>query len=121
MADSHGKHRMWSRALPTTTARAQQRFVDTFDAYTSATIQEAEDRRLQKIRGIESYLHVRRGTSGMDVMFALLQLKDALDDNAQNDPAIIRLEELLVDMYIMGNVCDLTRLATCAVRLRFFV
>lgn len=96
---------MWAQALPTTTAHAQQRFVDTFDAYTSATIQEAEDRHRHNIRGIESYLIVRRGTSGMDVMFALLELKDALADNASTNPAIVRLE-LLIDMYIMGNVYD---------------
>lgn len=95
---------MWARALPTITVRAQQRFVDTFDAYTFATIQEAEDRHRHNIRGIESFLSVRRGTSGMAVMYAMLELVDALPEKVLQDPAIVKLEELVIDMYIMGNV-----------------
>ncbi|THH12036.1 hypothetical protein EW146_g7845 [Bondarzewia mesenterica] len=94
---------MWARASPTATPRAQKRFVETFDVYTAAVVTEAKDRCIQNIRNIESYLSVRRCTVGVMPCLVLLELKDALDESIAEHPAIIRLEEITVDMMILEN------------------
>ncbi|EGN95045.1 hypothetical protein SERLA73DRAFT_61540 [Serpula lacrymans var. lacrymans S7.3] len=94
---------MWARAIQTASHHAQVRFVETMDVYTTAVVQEAEDRRLGKIRGIEDYLTVRRGTAGAYPFFALLELDTDIDENLLNHEAVLELERLAVDFIILGN------------------
>ncbi|THH07719.1 hypothetical protein EW146_g9231 [Bondarzewia mesenterica] len=80
-----------------------KRFVEGFDVYTAAVVTEVKDRRIQNIRNIESYLSVRRGTVAIRPCLALLELKDALNDSTAAHPAIVRLEEIIVNMSILEN------------------
>ncbi|EGN95075.1 hypothetical protein SERLA73DRAFT_187364 [Serpula lacrymans var. lacrymans S7.3] len=96
---------MWARAVPTASSHCQERFIDTMDVYTKAVVQEAEDRRMDNIRGIEGYLHVRRGTVGVMPFFALIELNADIcsHDKLMDDDRIRELEELATDMSILNQ------------------
>ncbi|KAF8873986.1 isoprenoid synthase domain-containing protein [Infundibulicybe gibba] len=55
----------WENAIKTATPAFQQQFKDAFKLYTDGVVQEAEDRARNYIRDIESYLDLRRNTSGV--------------------------------------------------------
>jgi hypothetical protein len=56
------------------------------------------------IRGIDSYMSVRRDTIGATPSFALLELDMDIPDNVINHPYVKHLTTCVVDMIILGNV-----------------
>jgi len=97
------------RRLDTASATARQRFIDTFDHYLDATVSEAENREHGTILGLEDFTELRRGNSGVEVGFALIEciLSIDLQPEVFDDPTLARLRRLIGDMVFTANVSTL--------------
>ncbi|KAF9034651.1 terpenoid synthase [Hymenopellis radicata] len=93
----------WSNAIRTATRTAQKRFIDTFQLYTDAVVQQAVDRNAHHIRDIESYFEIRRATCGAKSSFAINGVHLSLPDTVMDDPIIKELTSLCIDMVCIGN------------------
>ena len=82
---------------------AQRRFIDSFQLYTDAVVQQAEDRALHRIRDIKSYFDIRRNTIGAKPSFTILQTYMSLPDDVVHDPTIEGLAAGSIDMIIIEN------------------
>jgi hypothetical protein len=96
--------RFWELAIKTATPTAQRRFVETFNQYMDAVVQQAEDRTKHHIRTFDSYLEVRRDTIGAKPSFAILELDMDLPDEVFNHPTLENLRMWVIDMLCIGNV-----------------
>ena len=96
--------RFWELAIKTASPTSQRRFVQTFGHYLDAVVQQAEDRTRQHIRGLDSYLEVRRDTIGSKPSFAMLELEMELPDDVFNHPILENLRLWVTDMLCIGNV-----------------
>jgi len=93
----------WELAIRTASPSSQNRFISTFDKYTTAVVQQASDRTVGHIRSIEDYFTVRRETIGARPSFALLELDMTLPDEVLEHPVIVDLTTVTIDMLILGN------------------
>lgn len=85
---------------------ARERFIDTFDHYLDATVREAENREDGTILGLADFMELRRGNSGVEVAFALIEciLSIDLQPEVFDDPAFSRLRKLAGNMLFAANV-----------------
>lgn len=85
---------------------ALQRFIDTFDQYLDATVCEAENREQGTILGLEDFLVLRRGNSGVYAAYALIEciLSIDLQPEVFNHPALWNLTRIAGDMLFIANV-----------------
>ncbi|KAF4601745.1 terpene cyclase [Pleurotus pulmonarius] len=87
--------------------RAQARFVDSFQTYLDAVVQQAEDRAQEHVRSTEDYFQLRRETIGAKPAFAVGELYMNIPQEVIDHPVISKLSELCVDMLIIGNdICS---------------
>lgn len=107
--------RFWELAIKTATPTSQRRFLETFGHYMDAVVQQAEDRTRHHIRGLDSYLEVRRDTIGAKPSFAILELEMDLPDDVFSHPLLESLRLWVIDMLCIGNVSGilLTLRQTC--------
>lgn len=70
---AHLDRSFWRRHVTSGSVGAQRRFVDTFSLFFRAVAQQADDRRSGKIPDLESYIAMRRDTSGCKPCFALIE------------------------------------------------
>jgi Delta6-protoilludene synthase len=77
--------------------------METFDAYTEAVAQEAEDRNNLVFRNVETYMQLRRVTIGAKPSFALLEHDMELPDEVFNHPLIQDLRLWSTDMICLAN------------------
>ncbi|CCM03258.1 uncharacterized protein FIBRA_05385 [Fibroporia radiculosa] len=69
----------WVRLIATGSPGAQQRFIETFDMFFQAVTQQAMDRANGVIPDLESYISIRRDTSGCKPCWALIEYANNLD------------------------------------------
>ncbi|KZV99788.1 putative terpene cyclase [Exidia glandulosa HHB12029] len=94
----------WSRVVPLASHGVQRRFVKHFQKYVNSVVEEARDREAKRMRTVEEYFTLRRLTAGAHAILILLQLGMCVrNDNAFEDPTVLRLETLTIDMIILGN------------------
>ena len=63
----------WRRLTTTASHGAQKRFIDTFELFFRAVGQQAKDRETGNIPDLESYIAMRRDTSGCRPCWALIE------------------------------------------------
>lgn len=63
----------YRRMVPTASQGAQQRFIETFDFFFQSVTQQALDRATGVIPDLESYIALRRDTSGCKPCWALIE------------------------------------------------
>ena len=63
----------WRRLIQTASPGAQQRFIETFDMFFQAITEQARDRANGIIPDLESYIAIRRDTSGCKPCWALIE------------------------------------------------
>ncbi|KAI0076176.1 terpenoid synthase [Panus rudis PR-1116 ss-1] len=82
-----------------------KRFIHTMDLFFNAVTQQAIDRRLGLVPDLESYIPVRRDTSGCKPCFALIEFAAQIDlpDEVVNHPTIMSLEEATNDLITWSN------------------
>nr|BDI63096.1 sesquiterpene synthase [Collybia nuda] len=93
----------WENAIRSTTPTAQSRFVETFQSYTDAVVEQAKDRHTNHIRDIGSYMDVRRDTIGAKPSLAICQVHMNIPSEILEHPIIAELTRLCIDMLIIGN------------------
>lgn len=91
--------------LNTASATARQRFIDTFDHYLDATVREAENREHGTVLGLEDFMELRRGNSGVEVAFALIEciLTIDLPPEVFEHPGLSKLRNLTGNMLFAAN------------------
>ncbi|PPQ69936.1 hypothetical protein CVT24_003686 [Panaeolus cyanescens] len=98
----------WIRAsnYVTPDATCLQHFIKDFDEYTDAVVREAEDRAAGVYRTFDSYLALRRFSSGCYPSFALCEFGLYLPEEAFHHPRMQSLREQATDLIAMGNDID---------------
>lgn len=66
-------HSFWRRMTATGSPGAQKRFIETFELFFRAVTQQAKDRASGNIPDLESYIAMRRDTSGCKPCWALIE------------------------------------------------
>jgi hypothetical protein len=94
----------WSRVLAFASLASTGHFVKSLRVYIEAVCQEVEDRDRGRIRGIEDYLALRRGSVGLRPCFGFLLLILDLPEEVITHPRIERLAFGAIDMSILSNV-----------------
>jgi hypothetical protein len=96
----------WKRLILTASVGPQRRFIETFDLFFQAVTQQAYDRKSHAIPDIESYVLLRRDTSGCKPCFALIEYANNLDipDEVMKHPAMCGLNDAANDHISWSNV-----------------
>ena len=84
----------------------QQRFMETMDFFFRAVTQQAQDRENGVVPDLESYISMRRDTSGCKPCWALIEYAYNLDlpDEVMDHPIIRALGEAANDLVTWSNV-----------------
>lgn len=99
--------RFWSNAIKTVGKAPQKRFINAFQEYTDAVVQQAMDRDNENVRDIESYFNVRRQTIGTIPSFAVNEMYLNLPDYVFDCQAMRNIITCSSDMTIIGNdICS---------------
>ncbi|KAI0763056.1 terpenoid synthase [Trametes elegans] len=95
----------WARLSADASPGAQRRFVETFELFFRAVAQQARDRESGNIPDVESYIAMRRDTSGCKPCWALIEYANDLDlpDWVMEHPCIRGLEEAANDIVTWSN------------------
>jgi hypothetical protein len=83
-----------------------ERFIRTMDLFFIAVAKEVDDRAKGHISDFESYIAVRRDTSGCKPCFALIEYAARIDlpDEVLSHPVIMAMEEATNDLVTWSNV-----------------
>ncbi|KAG7441663.1 terpenoid synthase [Guyanagaster necrorhizus] len=93
----------WALAVKSASSTSQKHFIEGFENYVAAVVQEAEERECHHIRNVEDYFDIRRQTVGIYPAHALIELGYDLPDEVFNHPTVVALRRLGVDMFILDN------------------
>jgi hypothetical protein len=95
----------WHRLIKTGSAGAQQRFTETMEFFFQAIAQQAIDRKHGLVPDLESYISLRRDTSGCKPCWALIEYANNLDipDDVMEHPSILALGEAANDLVTWSN------------------
>ncbi|KZS97418.1 terpenoid synthase [Sistotremastrum niveocremeum HHB9708] len=86
------------KALELNTPVTHRRFIQVFDEYTHAVAIEARDRQTDERRALENYMDLRRRTSALRTVYALIQYGLDIPDHVYNHETVQRLQDGAVDM-----------------------
>ncbi|KJA23141.1 hypothetical protein HYPSUDRAFT_138166 [Hypholoma sublateritium FD-334 SS-4] len=95
----------YKRLICTASPGTQQRFIETFDFFFQSVTQQASDRAAGVIPDLESYIALRRDTSGCKPCWALIEYAYNLDipDEVMEHPVIRNLGEAANDLVTWSN------------------
>lgn len=83
-----------------------ERFIHTMDLFFIAVAKQADDRAKGHVPDLESYITMRRDTSGCKPCFALIEYAARIDlpDKVMSHPVIMAMEEATNDLVTWSNV-----------------
>ncbi|KAK6997313.1 terpene cyclase [Favolaschia claudopus] len=93
----------WSNAVKVISTSAQQRFIDEFDRYTKAVVEQACTRDPLVLHDLESYMALRRGNVGAQPAFALLCMETDIAEDIYKNDALLALRRYAVDILCIAN------------------
>jgi hypothetical protein len=98
----------FQRFLTTASSGAAQRFIETMEFFFQAVHQQALDRRSGEIPDLESYIALRRDTSGCKPCWALIEYANGLyiPDDVMEHPSLVALGEAANDLVTWSNVSE---------------
>ncbi|KZV89553.1 terpenoid synthase [Exidia glandulosa HHB12029] len=91
------------RVLTVLSPQNRERFIESFEDYTDAIVQRAQDRDRAYVRNVQDYFSVRRETIGTRPAFAFLLFDKTIPNEILEDPVMSQLQSLASDMIILGN------------------
>ncbi|TFK67853.1 terpenoid synthase [Pluteus cervinus] len=96
---------LYKRILKTTSPGTQQRFLETMDFFFQSVTQQAVDRAAGFIPDLESYIALRRDTSGCKPCWAFIEFANNLNlpDEVMDHPVIRSLGEATNDLVTWSN------------------
>ena len=97
---------LWRRYTQTASSSTQQRFIETFDFYFQAVTKQALDRQSDEIPDLESYIALRRDSSGCKLCFTFIEYANNLDipEEVMDHPLLRSLVEAANDLVSWANV-----------------
>ncbi|KAL0957482.1 hypothetical protein HGRIS_001275 [Hohenbuehelia grisea] len=95
----------WQRLIRTGAPGTQQRFIEAFDFFFQAVSVQACDRAAGATHDLESYITLRRDTSGCKPCWALIEYANNLDipDEVMDHPIVRALGEATNDLVTWSN------------------
>ncbi|KZV91753.1 terpenoid synthase [Exidia glandulosa HHB12029] len=93
---------VWTRVQKVATPDVQAQFIERFQAYADAIVDQAHERDSGSRRDVEQYFDIRRLTLGASHCFVLLSF-GRTDNSFFRSPIVERLEEMAIDMILLGN------------------
>ena len=72
-----------------------------------AISQETLERNTATIRSMEDYFVLRRHTVALRIFISIISIHDLVLDHILGHPHVKRLEDLVIDLAIIGNVVPL--------------
>ncbi|KAG8908272.1 hypothetical protein FRB99_007805 [Tulasnella sp. 403] len=95
----------WERACETASQGTQRRFVETTQLYVDAIYQQVVNRRHDEIPSIETFIQLRRDTSAVKLVFALVEYSLNLDlpDEVFENQVVRDLEQGANDILTWAN------------------
>ncbi|KAF8800611.1 terpenoid synthase [Phlegmacium glaucopus] len=95
----------YKRLVLTASPGSQQRFIETMDFFFQSVTQQALDRASGVIPDLESYIALRRDTSGCKPCWALIEYANNLDipDEVMEHPLLVSLGEATNDLVTWSN------------------
>jgi Delta6-protoilludene synthase len=97
-------NRFWLRAIKTSCASSQERFIRSFAEYAYAVSDEASDRANGSIRSTTDYLRLTRLTAGPYPCFFPLEMDLDLPEDVMSHPALEMLRSMAAESLVLGNV-----------------
>ena len=84
----------------------QRRFIQTFDLFFEAVTQQAKDRKHGSVQELDSYIALRRNTSGCKPCFALVEYAYGLNipEDVMEHPLLEDMGEAANDIVTWSNV-----------------
>lgn len=97
----------YKRIIQTATGGTCQRFVETLELFFQAIYRQSIDRANNFIPDLDSYISLRRDTSGCKPCWALIEFANNLNlpDDVMGHPLIRDLGEATNDLVTWSNVC----------------
>lgn len=92
------------RLPPTCTETFRKRFIQSWEDYVTAVAHQAEDRSKSHIPDLESFLHLRRLSSGGAPTIVLCEMDLDIPDEIRRHPTILEMERLAVELICIVNV-----------------
>lgn len=96
--------RFMQRLPPTCTETFRKRFIQSWGDYAAAVARQAEDRSKSHIPDLESFLHLRRLSSGGVPTIVLCEMDLDIPDEIRQHPTIAEMEMLAVELICIDNV-----------------
>jgi len=95
----------WLRMISTAKPLVQQRFIDSFADFFTAVEQQSRDRKRGIIPDLESYITLRRDTSGCRPVFVLIEYAAGIElpDEVFNHPVIQEMTVATNDLVTWSN------------------
>jgi hypothetical protein len=92
--------------MQTSGSGCTERFINTMDLFFIAVALQSNDRAKGWIPDLESYITIRRDTSGCKPCFALIEYAARIDlpDEVMSHPVIMAMEEATNDLVTWSNV-----------------
>lgn len=96
--------RFWELSSQFASIGARRRFIAALNSFTTAVVQQAQDRAQNYMRTVDEYFLIRRDTIGAKPAFAVLEFGLNLPDEVFEDPVIQTLTDVCIDLIILSNV-----------------
>ncbi len=96
--------RFWTHFIQNATPISRRRFINAWDHFTTAIVQQATDRDEGRLRTVEEYMVVRRFTSGADPCYAAAEMGLELPEEVFEHPLLHALRADVTDIIIFDNV-----------------
>ncbi|KZT33897.1 putative terpene cyclase [Sistotremastrum suecicum HHB10207 ss-3] len=97
----------WTRALQSASPSSARRFIKSYHENLIAVISQAQDRELQTLHTLESFLPLRRMTVGLVPCLDFLQLEMDIPDELVEHQSILELVECANDLIVLENdICS---------------
>ncbi|KAK0628328.1 terpenoid synthase [Bombardia bombarda] len=83
----------WDLGRKTATPMAERHLIETMQLYVDSVVQEAEDRRTDRVRTVDEYWELRRHTCGCFPTFVLAELEMDIPEEIYQHPLLERMRE----------------------------
>ncbi|KAH9884567.1 isoprenoid synthase domain-containing protein [Xylariomycetidae sp. FL2044] len=93
----------WTRIPKDATESFRKRFRATWVDYVESVARQAEIRSQSCILDLDSYLPLRRHTSGAPSTIALYEMDMDIPDHIREHPIVVELETIAVDLIVIAN------------------
>ncbi|KAJ3796308.1 terpenoid synthase [Lentinula aff. detonsa] len=93
----------WLNATRNMSSSAQKQFVEEFESYTRSVTEQAKDRDGSVVRGVESYLELRRNDLGEKPAFSLILMDKDIPEELFESDLMLLMKSHAIDMLTLAN------------------